>query len=88
VRRELRWSPPAERDLEQIRRHSPQVARRIFHTTTRYAETGHGDVIKLTAQAGLYRLRIGDWRVIFSREDSGLVVLAIRVLRRNEGTYR
>lgn len=88
MRRELRWSPPAERDLEQIRRHSPQVARRIFQTATRYAETGHGDVAKLVGQAGLYRLRVGDWRVIFSHEDGGLVVLALRVLRRNEGTYR
>ena len=87
MRRELRWSPPAERDLERIQRHSPRVARRIFETTTQYAETGHGDVVKLTGQGGLYRLRVGDWRVIFAYEDGGLVVLALRVLNRRDA-YR
>jgi len=31
---------------------------------------------------------VGNWRVIFEYVDGGLVVLALRVLRRNEGTYR
>ena len=35
-----------------------------------------------------YRLRVGDWRVIFTFEDSGRTLVASRVLRRNEGTYR
>ena len=87
MRRELRWSPPAERDLEQIGRHGPQVARRIFHATTQYAETGHGDVVKLSGQGRLYRLRVGDWRVIFTYEDGGFVVLALRVLNRRDA-YR
>lgn len=87
MRRELRWSPPAERDLERIQRHSPEIARRIFERTTQYAETGSGDTLKLAGQGGLYRLRVGDWRVIFSYEDDGLVVLALRVLNRRDA-YR
>ena len=87
MRREIRWSRPAERDLDRIQRHSSQVARRIFDAANRYAETGNGDVTKLTGEAGLYRLRVGDWRVIFSYEDGGLVVLALRVLNRRDA-YR
>ncbi|MGE3269400.1 MAG: type II toxin-antitoxin system RelE/ParE family toxin [Chloroflexota bacterium] len=87
MRRELRWSPRAERDLEQIQRHSPQMARRIFGAMTGYADTGHGDVVKLTAADGAYRLRVGDWRVIFTYEDRGFVVLALRVMNRRDA-YR
>ncbi len=87
MRRELRWSSRAERDLEQIQRHSPQIARRIFEAATRYAETGHGDVVKLAGQGGLYRLRVGDWRVIFDYVDGGLVMLVLRILNRRDA-YR
>lgn len=53
----------------------------------RFAIDYVGDVVKLTGQRGLYRLRVGDWRVIFAYEDDGLVVLALRVLNRRDA-YR
>jgi len=43
--------------------------------------------LKLAGQGGLYRLRVGDWRVIFTYEDGDLVVLALRVLNRRDA-YR
>jgi mRNA interferase RelE/StbE len=86
VRRELRWSRRAERDLEAIRRHSPRLARRIHDATARYAEHERGDVVKLTG-SDTYRLRVGDWRVIFTLVEGDLVVLALRVLNRRDA-YR
>ena len=53
----------------------------------RFADENVGDVVKLSGQGGLYRLRVGDWRVIFAYEDGGLVVLALRVLNRRDA-YR
>lgn len=38
---------------------------RILLVLTRYGETGEGDVKKLTDRPGLYRLRVGKWRVFF-----------------------
>jgi mRNA interferase RelE/StbE len=87
VRRVLRWSPRAERDLSRIERTSPRDARRIHQAAAQYAATGHGDALKLTAQDGIYRLRVGEWRVLFSFEDGGFVVLALRVLNRRDA-YR
>jgi mRNA interferase RelE/StbE len=52
-----------------------------------FADENVGDVVKLAGQVGLYRLRVGDWRVIFAYEDGGLVVLALRVLNRRDA-YR
>ena len=36
----------------------------------------------------LHRIRVGDWRVLYAIEDSKKLVTILRVLRRNEGTYR
>lgn len=63
------------------------MAGRIRASMQRFAIDYVGDVVKLTGQRGLYRLRVGDWRVIFAYEDDGLVVLALRVLNRRDA-YR
>jgi mRNA interferase RelE/StbE len=86
VRRELRWSRRAERDLEAIERHTPRVARRIRDAAALYADRERGDVLKLSGSDS-YRLRVGGWRVIFSLEEHDLVILALRVLNRRD-TYR
>ena len=46
-----------------------------------------GDVRKLEGAAGEYRLRVGDWRVLFTFEDSGQTLLVSRVLNRRDA-YR
>jgi mRNA-degrading endonuclease RelE of RelBE toxin-antitoxin system len=38
--------------------------------------------------AGMVRLRVGDYRVIYLVLDDERVVIVARVARRNEGTYR
>jgi mRNA interferase RelE/StbE len=62
------------------------MARRIQQAATVYAEEERGDVVKLIGSDS-YRLRVGNWRVIFNLEESGLVVLALRVLNRRDA-YR
>ena len=36
----------------------------------------------------LHRIRVGDWRVLYAIQDAEELVTILRVLRRNEGTYR
>ncbi|MCC7367612.1 MAG: type II toxin-antitoxin system RelE/ParE family toxin [Chloroflexi bacterium] len=59
----------------------------MFDAVTAYAASGQGDVVKLSGSNGVYRLRVGDWRVLFSFEAGGFVVLALRVLNRRDA-YR
>jgi mRNA interferase RelE/StbE len=48
-----------------------------------YASSGAGDVRKLSGRSREYRLRVGDWRVVFSlgvdpeTEEPAIVVLSI-----------
>jgi mRNA-degrading endonuclease RelE of RelBE toxin-antitoxin system len=46
---------------------------RILLSLTRYGQTGDGDVKPLTDRAGLYRLRVGKWRVFFDQDSPGII---------------
>jgi mRNA-degrading endonuclease RelE of RelBE toxin-antitoxin system len=39
--------------------------------------SGRGDVWKLEASSGQWRLRVGDWRILFVRESDALWILEI-----------
>jgi mRNA interferase RelE/StbE len=45
----------------------------------RYASAGHGDVRKIRGHRGLFRLRSGVWRILFTpdTEARSLYVLAV-----------
>ena len=83
---EIEWSHEA---LKDVRRLDKPVATRITHAIELFAETGHGDVKKLTNAGGAYRLRVGDWRVRFTIIDGELHVMLIQsVLSRGEAYKR
>lgn len=60
AKRTFVWDTAARDDLRRINR---DTAMRILLALTRYGETGEGDVKKLTDREGVYRLRVGKWRV-------------------------
>ena len=59
------WEPAARADLRGMDR---EAAMRILIALTRYGDRGEGDVKQLTDREGLYRLRVGKWRVFFDRD--------------------
>lgn len=65
------WSPAADRDLSRL---SADARERVTVAVERLAITGEGDVRALTAMPGTYRLRVGDWRVIFRQDADNLFV--------------
>ena len=73
----------AERDLNRIRGRDFD---RIDAAIAALAKTPrpHG-IEKLGDQT--YRIRVGDWRIIYLIDDAKRVVLIARVKRRNERTY-
>ena len=85
--RRLAWDRRALADLGALSSRDQRLARRIVAAIERYAEGDLGDVRKLTGSADEYRLRIGDWRVVFRLEDSGRLMAISRVLNRRDA-YR
>jgi mRNA interferase RelE/StbE len=86
VRRE-EWHPRAREEIREIARRDVGLARRIAEAVGRYVEREYGDVRKLAGESGMYRLRVGDWRVLFTFEDNGRTVLVQRVVNRRDA-YR
>lgn len=72
----------AAKDLDAL----PQDARaQVEAALHRYAMTGQGDVKALQGRDG-YRLRIGNYRVLF--DEDAATILAIYIGRRATTTYR
>ena len=82
--RTVRWEQSA---LKALRSLPAEVARRIGRAVDRYTQTGQGDVRKLQGADGLYRLRVGDHRVIFEFEDGQFVIVILRLGNRRD-VYR
>ena len=47
----------------------------------------HPGVIKLAGPEDLYRVRVGDWRIVYAIRDRELVLIVIRIGHRRE-VYR
>jgi mRNA-degrading endonuclease RelE of RelBE toxin-antitoxin system len=78
----LVWSRPALRDMKKL---DQARARRTRNSLMRLAETGHGDVVRLTAtDPPEWRLRVGDQRIFFRFEHEPKEIHVIRIRRRDE----
>lgn len=79
---EVRFHPSAARELERL---DPAIRRRLARAVDRLAgEPRGGGAIKLRGADDLWRLRVGDYRVVYQIRDAVLLVLVIRVRHRRE----
>jgi mRNA interferase RelE/StbE len=85
--RRLSWDRRALNDLQFLASRDQRLARRIRAAIEQYADGDQGDIRKLAGSANEYRLRVGDWRVVFRLEDGGRAVAISRVLNRRDA-YR
>jgi len=73
MKRLLVYKPAAQRELERLDRSD---AERIVRALEVFAATGRGDVRALKgALKGRYRLRVGKWRIFFSLDQPGNLVV-------------
>ena len=79
---QVEFKPKALKDLDSV--HS-DMAQRIVEKISRLQNDLEGDVKRLTNFTPEYRLRVGDYRVLFEVADVRIIVY--RVLHRRE-VYR
>ena len=82
MRYRVLYKKEAMRDLERL---SPDVATRIVSKVDRLVNDLAGDVKRLTDFTPEYRLRVGDWRVLF--DVDGDSVLIQHVSHRSQAYY-
>lgn len=73
---------------KELARLDKPVARRVYSAVMTLAEEPRPDGCRqLSGYPGLWRIRVGDHRVVYSIDDGRLVVVALRVAHRRE-VYR
>lgn len=71
-------SPSARKTLRRLQ---PKLAQRIVEKLKTVAKDPYGQHNNVTALQGSegYRLRVGDWRIIYELQDSRLVLYAVEI---------
>lgn len=82
---DVRITRQAQKDLETL---SPIMRRRVAQTIEDWAADGRGDILKLQGHEGMYRLRVGDVRVLIVRGPEAHTVTIVRVLPRGDAYKR
>ena len=72
---EIEFKPKAIKDLDSLQ---PDIATRIVVKTSRLSLNLEGDVKRLTNFTPEYRLRVGDYRVLFEVEGNRVIVYRVR----------
>ena len=80
---EVEFRPSASREYLALE----EAARKRVEGGIEALRQGHGDVRKLRGPRSLYRLRVGDFRVIFER-DPKLGKLIVISVRHRKDAYR
>ena len=86
----LEISPAADRDLEKLKgRIRMQDFERLRNAVRSLAENPRPQgVRKIRGADKAYRIRVGNYRVVYDVYDSDNLVLILQVARRSETTYR
>ena len=78
-------APAAERAIKKL---SDEIRRRIVKAILKLEEEPRPSGIrKLSGENDLYRIRVGDYRIVYKIQDDVLVVVIVRVGHRRE-VYR
>lgn len=81
----VEFARPAEREFERL---PPQVRARLLpRIDALAADPRPPGVVRLIGDRELYRIRVGDYRVIYTIEDDVLLVLVVSVGHRSD-VYR
>jgi mRNA interferase RelE/StbE len=75
----IELKPRAEKDLKNL---PTRVVRRIIEKLKLLSDNLQGDVKKLTNFSPEYRLRVGNYRILFEIENDRIIVY--RILHRQE----
>lgn len=80
----VEFLPSAARALAKL---DPAVQRRIARRIDRLAEDPRADAVKLRGADDTWRVRVGNYRILYAIEEERLVVLVVKIGHRRD-VYR
>jgi len=79
----IKWKGKSAKDLRALPAHDQKTGREKVNDLASYPNLSGLDVIKLTDKGGWYRLRVGNYRVMFEIISGETAIIEIeRILRR------
>jgi mRNA interferase RelE/StbE len=75
LRYDVQFKPRAVRDIERL---PSRIQARVLARIEEMSDDLKGDVKRLTNYTPEYRLRVGDYRVLFEVEEKTIVIYRIR----------
>jgi mRNA interferase RelE/StbE len=82
----ISYSKEAEKTLQRIPRNIAKLIHEKLKVIAASPYADHPNATKLQGREG-YRLRVGDWRVIYKIKNERLVIIVMKVASRGE-VYR
>ncbi|MBI3158758.1 MAG: type II toxin-antitoxin system RelE/ParE family toxin [Chloroflexi bacterium] len=82
----ISYTKQAARALMRMPKHTAKLVREKVENIAADPYGDHPNATKLQGREG-YRLRVGDWRVIYQVQDKELLILVLKVASRGE-VYR
>jgi mRNA interferase RelE/StbE len=76
----------ADRSLRKMSRNTARLIRDKLDQLAQDPYARNPNLTRLQGRSG-YRLRVGDWRIIYELEDDRLVILVLKIAPRG-GAYR
>lgn len=80
---EIVFTKQAVRTLRKLPRNLSQLIREKIDEIAVDPYASHNNVTKLVGRPG-YRLRVGDWRIIYELQDGKLILLVVKIGPRGE----
>jgi mRNA interferase RelE/StbE len=81
----VKLRPSAQKDLDGIPAQDYQI---IAKAISGLEQNPRPVKTKKLADSSLWRIRAGNYRVVYTIEDSNKVIIIVRIARRKEDTYK
>jgi len=85
VNYEVRLRRAAQKELDALS--EPDHAT-VARAITALEQNPRPPKVKKLAESGLWRIRVGHYRIVYAIDDQARLVIIVRVARRREGTYK